>query len=241
MPLKLIDLNIEGNRHLAKIIPFLQQEKPDVVCLQEVFRRDLANFSGWRRLFQATVNLPRPLKDLPGRGLMGPAILTRLPIKASGKCFYPQKPPPIPVLTRPGQDNRVLLWLTLTKAGQDYTVATTHFTWTPDGRPDQRQRRDLTSLLAILKTFPEFILAGDFNAPRQSPIYQTLARTYRDWMPKTAATTIDPQLHYANKKQPGRLALVVDHLFTTNHYRAKVQVRCGLSDHCALIAVIDKL
>lgn len=242
MSLKLISLNIEGSRHLDRIIPFLRRERPDVICLQEVFKQDLDRFDNWPNgPYQATVNVTRPVKDLPGHGLMGPAIHTRLPLKKIKSQFYSPPITPVPVMTRPGIDNRILLWLTLTKNGRDYTVATTHFTWTADGRPDPRQRRDLTGLLKILDSIPEFILAGDFNAPRQYSTYQTLAQKFTDWVPKETATTIDPRLHSANISQPGKLALVVDHLFTTPHYRAKVEVRCGLSDHCALIAKIDKL
>jgi len=39
---KLISLNIEGDKHLDdKILPFFDKEKPDVLCLQEVFAKDI--------------------------------------------------------------------------------------------------------------------------------------------------------------------------------------------------------
>ena len=40
--MKLISLNIEGDKHLDdKILPFFDKEKPDVLCLQEVFAKDI--------------------------------------------------------------------------------------------------------------------------------------------------------------------------------------------------------
>ena len=42
--MKLISLNIEGSKHLERIIPFITKESPDVLCLQEVFKADLHLF-----------------------------------------------------------------------------------------------------------------------------------------------------------------------------------------------------
>jgi exonuclease III len=39
--IKLITLNIEGDRHLDRVIPFLQKENAHVVCLQEVLQSNV--------------------------------------------------------------------------------------------------------------------------------------------------------------------------------------------------------
>lgn len=233
MGLKLISLNIEGDKHWRRLLPFLDQERPDVVCLQELFQPDLDRLGAFTTIhYRPTVNY---------RGsLMGPAILTSLPVKSINEKFYLGSADNVPVFTQPDSDNRVVLWLTVTKNNQDFTVATTHFTWTPDGRPNPKQRRDLTGLITALEGIPEFVIGGDFNAPRRYSAYQTLAKKFTDHTPPAIKTTVDPRLHYANRENPGQLALVVDHLFSTPHYRAAVTVRCGLSDHCALIAEIKK-
>ena len=44
MPIKLITLNIEGDKHFNSVLPFLQEQNADVVCLQEVFELDLDLF-----------------------------------------------------------------------------------------------------------------------------------------------------------------------------------------------------
>ena len=41
MTFKLISLNIEGIKHFDTVIPFLKKEKPDVICLQEVPKKDV--------------------------------------------------------------------------------------------------------------------------------------------------------------------------------------------------------
>lgn len=81
----------------------------------------------------------------------------------------------------------------------------------------------------------DFVLVGDFNAPRGGPIFDRLAAVYTDWIPHEVRTTIDPVLHRA-----GDLQIVVDGLFSTSSYRASgVEVLCGVSDHCAISARIE--
>ncbi len=43
--MKLININIEGDKHFDRVIPFIERELPDVLCLQEVFKGDLIRFS----------------------------------------------------------------------------------------------------------------------------------------------------------------------------------------------------
>lgn len=244
MSLKLISLNIEGNQHFDKIIPFLRTQKPDVICLQELFEVDIPYLEKHLHLqihYIPTLNIAKPFRHIPARGHFGIAILTHLPVKSVNQQHYYGHPHKIPLFTHLDADNRAVLWLTTTKDQQDYTIATTHFTRTPNGKPNPKQRRDLKNLLKILDTIPQFVIAGDFNTPREYRTYKTLASRFTDHTPKNITTTIDPQLHYANQKTPGKLKMVVDHLFSTPHYQAKnVRVQCGLSDHCAIIAVITK-
>lgn len=49
--MKLISLNIEGDKHLDKIIKFLEKEKADVFCFSEIFEEDIKHI--------------KPLVDMP--------------------------------------------------------------------------------------------------------------------------------------------------------------------------------
>lgn len=133
-------------------------------------------------------------------------------------------------------NNRALLLVEIKKNNQKFSLATTKFTWTPDGKPNDEQRNHLKKLLSILEKIPEIILAGDFNTPRGNKIYTALTKRYQDNIPKNVKTTIDPILHKSNG-----LKLVVDYLFTTKKYIASnVKVIGGVSDHCAIVANIKK-
>ncbi len=241
MPLKLISLNIEGNFHLNKVLPFLKKEKPDVVCLQEVYKVNLPIFEqklGVKTHFypMANVNKPHPLK-FPPLGHIGLAILTNLPATPSKHQHYKPKTKKLPFIGfQSDLEDRVVLWTTVTKDQKDYTIATTHFTWAMPRDADQAQAPYLSKLLKILKSIPGFVLCGDFNAPRGQKTFDSLSSIYTDNIPQNITTTIDPKIH--RKKN---LKLVVDGLFTTPHYQAKnIKIQCGLSDHCAVIADIHK-
>ena len=69
-----------------------------------------------------------------------------------------------------------------------------------------------------------------------------MANEYRDNIPTTVVTTIDPDLHSYNRAQHGRLAVVVDYLWTTASYRVgTVEIKSGVSDHCAVVCSVTKI
>ena len=235
--IKLISLNIEGHKHLDRVIPFFKKQKADVICLQEVFKNDLPFIE--KSLQMKTVFIPlwrvRQTTDYqPGNDLFGLAILSSLDLNQSQHQYYSHQPSLVPKYTGSGTYNHVLLWVTVHKNKIPFTIANTHFTWAMPKQADQIQKKDLKKLLAILKTIPQFVLCGDFNAPRGQKTFGTLASLYQDNIPSRITTTIDPQLHKA-----GPLPLVVDGLFSTPHYLVKnVKVQCDLSDHCAIVSNI---
>jgi len=245
MALKLISLNIEGKRHLDKVVPFLTEQKADVVCLQEVFEEDLPKLKDQfysNHLFLPTwrtsqhFNLEIKEGYSPGNQLFGLAMFSRLPLTELQAVRLDPKLPETPENTGPGTWNPGLL----VARAENFTIANTHFTWTPKGKVNDRQRRHLQTLFGLLKPYPNLVLIGDFNSPRGGEIHQALTQKFVDHTPKNITSTLDPKLHYANRLQPGKLKLVVDYLFTTPGISAKVTVKNNLSDHLALVARVYK-
>ncbi|MCX6816642.1 MAG: endonuclease/exonuclease/phosphatase family protein [Candidatus Beckwithbacteria bacterium] len=243
MSLKLISLNIEARKHFQLVIPFLKKAEADIVCLQEVFQKDVAYLETALSLKAAFV----PLWYLSEqenyhsgnlqKEVWGMAILSRLSLTNTQHQYYFGQAKPLLTYTGPGSSGRALLWTTVTKNHQSFTVANAHFTWAKPETADQIQAKPLQKLLDILKTIPEFVLCGDFNAPRGQKTWTTLASLYHDSLPLNITTTIDPQLH-----QAGPLQLVVDGLFSSPQYLVKnIYLQTGLSDHQAIIAEITKL
>jgi endonuclease/exonuclease/phosphatase family metal-dependent hydrolase len=242
--LKLISLNIERSKHLDRIIPFLREQKADVVCLQELLERDIPRLEeiiGPCRVYGIGGYHPADAPEI-GDLVGGHGIFTALPIGATGVAYYAGSLE----RARSRQSNAVLDDIAVTSCDIEkdeavFRVATTHFTWTPDGSASDKQRRDMKELLRVLGGMGQFVLTGDFNAPRfrngqPGEIFGKLAETYKDNIPPEYTTSIDGTLHRA-----GQLPYMVDGLFSTSGYTVSdVTLVDGLSDHMAVVATISK-
>lgn len=245
MSIKLISLNIEGNKHLDdRVLPFLLERKPEVVTLQEVFLSDVPKIEetlGMTGIFIPMADVNYENEHLPARGLWGILHLTKLnAVEASYQYYYgiEDEIPKFFANQDPNSMNRVLVWQVVEKEGQFYRFATTHFTWSKDGQTIDLQKQTYQSMNEILKTFPDVVLTGDFNAPRGREIFTNLSKSYTDNIPQDITTTIDNNLH----KAKANIQFVVDGCFTSEEYKAsEVEVVDGVSDHMAVVATISKL
>lgn len=231
MSLQLISINIESNKHLALVTKFLTQNPADVICLMEVFDTDVEILAG--DVYPHTYFMPN-CKDFGGVRKWGVAILSRYPLTDTQFHTCGESLSDLPVQGM-GTHIPLILFASVQKEGGVYRVGAAHFTWTPDGSPNDRQRNHMKSLLPFLASQQDFVLTGDFNIPRGNEMYQELARRYTDNIPSEVTTTIDPHLHRVNTDNPGKLAFVVDYVWTTLTYHAtNVAVVQGVSDHCAV-------
>ena len=244
MSLKLITLNIEGNKHFDLVFPFITTYQPDIMCLQEVFAVDLAEFTsrfGGQILFTPMSNMKRVRTrvDTP-RGLWGIAIWLRdgLQLASHETLYYAGSHASAHEDNDPGYDSsRVVIVAKIMHQDEEFVIATTHFTWTPDGVADERQWRDFTSLITLLQPYPELVLCGDFNAPRGGEIFSALSEHFIDHLPPDVTSTLDPELH----RYKDAFELAVDSIFATPSYLVEnVTVRSGVSDHKAIVAQIGR-
>ena len=240
VPLKLVSLNIEKDRHLDRITPFLSEQMPDVFCAQEVYESSIPviakALSGAAYVYVPMTGRP---KENPPH-MQGVAIFSRLPIKAQSVRYYVGRPDTVPdsddndPLTY-NASNRMVVLCDIEKEGQLFRVGTTHFTWTPDGEPTDGQRSDMRALIALFDDAEELILAGDFNVSRGGELFGALAQRYKDNVPPHYTTSIDGNLH-----RKGQLNRMVDGIFSTPRYTVSdVEMISGVSDHCALVAKIS--
>lgn len=252
MSLKLCTLNIEGDRHLHRWPAVVKAERPDVVCLQEVFAADMERIEvelGMSGSFFPMMEITQiNTYHLAPRGLWGVAIFSNLPftsgivpsttlstVQNGGITgYYYAGLPTVQSFTAPNDASRVLAVGTFVKEGAEYTIGTTHFTWSGKGEPTDEQRIDVRALLQVLQEFSKIVFCGDFNAPRGTEIFSTLETYYTDTLPKTVQTTIDLQLHYA-----APLYLVVDTIFATPHYKvSQVHTLSSVSDHIGVVGEV---
>ena len=249
--MKLVSLNVEGSKHWALVDPFLNSQQADVVCLQEVFEKDVARLAEMLNMHLAFAPMfLRPNEGSPTYERMGIVMLSRSPMENIMIQNYHLPDQELPKkddtdeYTMDKTVRRSLLSANVNCGGKLFTVATTHFTWTPDGLPKDYQYAAAEKLLEAVKELPEVALCGDFNVPRGvNDIYERFAKKYYDAIPVTYASSLDMTLHRAGKNPivAERLAdYMVDYLFLSNGYRAEnVRLESGVSDHCAIVATVD--
>lgn len=233
--LHLLTLNIECDKHLDLVLPFLEKQSFDVICLQEVFAKNIPLFES-RLGMKAIYTKLGVLDENNTLNEMGVCILSSLPIVASQIHVYYEGDgrPPIYSHEEPLRMLRKVIVAAFEKEGHLFRIATTHFTWSVGGQATDLQRDHLTKMLGYLSAYKELVLCGDFNAPRGREIFSKIADCYKDNVPPQVTTSIDATLHYA-----GDLQLMVDGIFTTPGYIAEnVTVHGGVSDHMGLSAFI---
>ncbi len=233
--IKIISLNIERDRHLNLVLPFLKRQEADVLLLQEVLEKDLNKLSQSLKMGLVFTPLCRYQKDVTQTPqVFGLAIFTKLNILSRDIDYYFGGKGVLPLIVPPKPQKmwRAIIKIVVEKDGDKFCLVNTHFTWTPDGMPNARQRRDFRKMLDLLSSTPELVLCGDFNAQRGREIFDQIAKVYKDNIPSSVMTTIDQNLHRRKNLQ-----LVVDGLFTTKRYQVQdVEIVDGVSDHCAIVA-----
>jgi len=243
--LKIITLNIEGDKHLDQIIPFLEQENPDVICLQEVFKIDVEKFKtalNMEAFFTPLVNIThRTRYNIAPNGIWGLLILTKNQIIENKFKYYVQHDGdniPVFIDEKPNSLNRAISWVEIRKNDVEYTVATTHFTWSNKGKLSKEQENNFAALEKIFPEIGECILCGDFNSPRGEGSFSLFTKYFKDNVPAEITTTIDNEIHVS----PDNIQLVVDNIFSTKDYQVSdVKVVDGLSDHLAVVGVVRKV
>lgn len=239
--LRVITLNVDWNKNLGTVLPFLSSRKADVVCLQEVCEDSLPTIAKVAGAYYFYVPMCGG-KIHGASGTVGIAIFSRSPFFHTKSLYYVGGPAHIVELdertleSRSSTTCRALAFSEVKKDNAVYRIATTYFTWTPDGKADEFQRHDLQKMLGILKKTGECVLCGDFNAPRGGEIYEILSQVLKDNVPPRYVSSLDPKRHRIKG-----LRLMVDGLFTTPRYVVShVAIHFGISDHGALEAVISQ-
>lgn len=236
-PVRFASINIEGDKHLHAVSSFLKNFQPDIVCFQELTSSSVEFFE--KALGMEGHFLPMTKDDIEfPETLFGIGLYSALPVSAVSARYYYGGSGNLPTLILEDEKTiwRALLQATVKKDSQFFTVATTHFTKTSDGSTSEKQRQDLKKLMSLLDAVPEFVLAGDFNAPRGREIFTALASRYKDNIPAEYTTSIDKNFHKA-----GGLLLMIDCLFSTPQYEVSdVRLTDGVSDHLAITALITK-
>ena len=149
-PLSLISINIENSKHISFVGTFLTSRDADIVCLQEVLESTFVDYKN--KLQMHGRFCPMTIRKRDDSGIIEPegvAVLSKHPIIENEGHYYR------------GDANNLKNWdkstlqslmetvyavlskCTISLNGEIFTIITTHFTWTPDGQPNEYQKEIL--------------------------------------------------------------------------------------------------
>jgi len=246
--MKLISLNIEGNKHDELALPFLKKENADVVCIQELLEDKLELYKkelGLDGFFQPTNYASVAIYQHLAKKRGGVAIFAKN-ITEPGSFFCAGAKEHVMISfekyksqssEKENNENRAVVWANVQNdKGEKIKVITTQLPVTIEGEVTPYQLEVIDRVLNKLENFKEFVFCGDINSPRGQESFARFARKYKDNIPQEYKTSIDQNLHRVKGIQ-----FVVDCLFTTPSYKAsKVKLVDGVSDHMAVVAEITK-
>lgn len=241
--LKLISINIERNKHWATVLPFLEQEAADVVCMQELFLSDVKKVPYTHHHFVPNSQW----RTSDGLETVGVAVFSKIPFTHTQSPYYYGNPIELPIFDGSSPERIRATWfrgIAIAKLENGFTVATTHGTWTPHGEAEAYQLEDIERMKVLLAPVGEHVLCGDFNIPRgKDPISNLLSQGYTDQIPPEYHGSMDMAFHRTRgTPEEGRVKTnMVDYLLTTPGYSASdVRLQDGVSDHKAIVATITR-
>lgn len=223
------------------ILDFIYKQRPDVVLLQEVYAGSLErirNVSGGHIVFSQMSRLSLTDREQDAES-WGVAVGSRHHLFDTSENYYhgSREDSDTVVLNNGLQSTSSLLQAKLEVGSARFNFATTHFTWHNQVKPSNEQLEDYKKLAVLLEELPDLVLTGDFNSPRGYPIFDSIAKRYRDNIPADIETTNDTGV-----RPEATWRLVIDGFFTGEHYRAEnVRMVQGLSDHQGVLGEVQKI
>lgn len=242
---------------IEKAFEFLSNDEWDIACIQDMWEtdtEDLMELFPTAQIFAPMAKHPRGCTMVP----VGIGIFSRnLPLKSTSVYAYVGNVSPVLDLNGVEVDafnnaypkdlkrvreteSRLAVFVEVRVGNLFYfKVGTTHGTWVPKGITDDQQRESMSRLAGIMRSQEYgFVMAGDFNAPREGEIYKTLISeaNVADCVPRHITNSIDWKVR--GKEGPD---ILVDYFFARAPYLVTdVEAHFGISDHAALSATVSR-
>lgn len=242
--LRVLSLNCEGSRHWKlRILPFIAQHNPDVLCLQEFNICDLPRLHTLGYVYSRFM----PMMKVEGK-VQGILIASRTMPDAHThqSTYYMQKRDKI---IAPGRivmpdgygltDHSTVPYGVLAASFDGVRVLNTHLMVTHQGISTPEQQDMAYKAIAFaqgqLGMYGNVVFCGDFNAPRGGVTWGMFAKMFTDNIPAKAVTTLDRILHLSGHKTTFN-DFVVDGVFSAgNVIILNVALHFGISDHAAIL------
>lgn len=250
MKVKILCLNLyRGGLFWENIQKFFLREKPDILCLQEVFNGDdkqpinFQSISRLRSLFPSYsfYYSPELCEIWPnGRGDGGNAVFSRFPIIEKSTIFLHRT---YQRIVRPKLEDdfshypKNMQQVVVDIGGKKLNVFNLHGVWGKDGVDNPERLRTSKIIVKEIKGKVPALLMGDFNMkPDTQSIFNIEEHTTNVFK-----GDLETSFNMKHKTNPGYATAVVDMFFTSPDLKI-VSKSCpddDVSDHKPLVAVIE--
>lgn len=246
--MKMVQINIFLGTYLDNLIRFLQEEKPDVVTMQEVTPESfqmILEETGLNGYFDKTV----AIKEDKNLTSLGNAILTRGKIVGHHivRLNKDKEVGRLDEVERKGGKElerfpRSLLSVLIEMDGQQFYLISTQLAVRKDRKDSPEKSRQANKVVDHLKSLGEepFVIGGDFNAIPSSGVIKIIDRVAKNSFDDfSIQRTTHPTFHKTKDFLPQ--GLVIDYIYTSKHFEVKL-LRApvvDISDHLPLIADIE--
>lgn len=267
--MKIISLNAEEDKRLEGVLRFLENEKPDVVCMQEFFadQKDLfAQRLGMHGVYDHELMCVGNDGQMHSRGNV---IFSKQPFSDTYVVPYtklenfedtsnsfagykPELDQDINTINRRSKRKILAVDIWAPEESKKYRIATTKFTWGYYGRMDREKNKFVWGISqeTLEKQKEDMLLLIDtlenlgevvFCVDLNAPRGKEVFDTLASKLKDNIPPTYTSSIDGALHRA-GALPLMVDGLFTSKEYIAKnVRLVGGVSDHMAVVAEIGKM
>ncbi len=251
MQLKILCLNLyEGGLLWGNVETLIQREKPDILCLQEVFNgdeRQPINFQSIKRLKTLLPDYfsyfsPELFEIFPqGQGDGGNAIYSRYPISEEKTVFLHEE---YRKILRPRREDdfshypKNMQSVVVTVDGKKLNVFNMHGVWGLDGKEDSKERLRMSKLICKeIKGKSPFVLMGDFNVQPNTKTIDAIEAYGTNVFKGVLQSTFNME----HKRNPGYATAVVDMIFASPDIQvtSKAAPEDDVSDHRPLLVTFN--
>jgi endonuclease/exonuclease/phosphatase family metal-dependent hydrolase len=244
MKIKILSWNIWRGKYLNKAVDLLQQNSPDIICLQEIVEKDVdnkrENLAGiiakklkynfvYCRAF--TTDRHEIVYDLGNAILSKHQILDSTCFELSGLKDY---------LKNSETEPRGAIKAIFQFGSRKINVITTHLAYSHELLPSKLRDKQVTKLLKIIEK-ENTVLTGDFNAEIKNPEIKKLkGKIINANNGKSMPTWSVSPTNYKGFEIRG-LKYQIDHIFVSKDITIKQfkVIKTKASDHLPVMAVLE--
>lgn len=248
MQITYLSLNIWGGRLLHTLIPFLKEQQPDILAVQEVYNGSEPTLPDSLRSYSLIAQaLEFPFHTfvpafghvlLEGTVDRGNAIFSKFPLMAQKTLFFTVPYNSSLVEAYPYDTTPYLMQHNLVALphGKIMHVYNTHGLWGTDPHDNERRLKMSDMIVQEVSQKSPLILSGDFNVKESSQTIQRIARNLQNVCVGKAHTTINHR-----RKPPEFAPYVIDCMFVSSDIQILTSaiLDVDVSDHLPLLCTLD--